>query len=133
MIYELCMTDRELSCEGHKESFCIGFFTERLKAEKTAQQYLKDTAGFKDYDIGFEITEKEVIGAADSDIIYMVYGWNVNESGDETDITESICFTSRCDAQRAMEDLKKRFRRREWCISRYTLNECLWQEGFVRA
>ena len=50
----------------------------------TARRYLKDVNGF-------------------SDIIY-----DVNSHGDGTDVTESICFTSRCDAQQAMENLKKR-------------------------
>ena len=50
--------------------------------------------------------------------------YDVNSHGDGTDVTESICFTSRCDAQQAMEDLKKRCDRQ--------LDECLWQEGFAR-
>ena len=82
MIYELCMTDRELSYEGHEE--------------RSAQVFSPN--GFSEYD--------------------------VNSHGDGTDVTESICFTSRHDAQQAMENLKKRCDRQR--------DECLWQEGFER-
>ena len=131
-IYELCMTDDELSYSGHDENFCIGFFSDRQTAEKTAEHYLKEVEGFKDYDVSCVINEKTLKGSADSTVIYMVYGWNINGSGDETDVTESICYTSQTDAQRALDEMKRRFFRTEWCIDRYTLDECLWQEGFVR-
>ncbi|HCJ40795.1 MAG TPA: hypothetical protein DHV89_04295 [Ruminococcus sp.] len=61
MIYELCMTDRELSYEGHEE--------------RSAQVFSPN--GFSEYD--------------------------VNSHGDGTDVTESICFTSRCDAQKTLK------------------------------
>ena len=122
-LYNLTMRDNELG-----EQFNIGFFSSREKAEDIARYYLKNIRGFCEYDCGYSVTEKAVIGGGGADLVYVVYGWN----GHEEDITESDCFTTEALARRQLAEMKMRYDREEWCVDCFRTDECKWQDGFVR-
>ena len=122
-LYNLTMCDNELG-----EQFNIGFFSSREKAEETAQYYLRNIQGFCEYDCGYSVNEKTVIGSGDTAAIYIVYGWN----GGETEIVESDCFTTEALARRQLAEMKMRYDREEWCVDCFRTDECKWQDGFVR-
>ena len=134
-VYELVMTDNEASYDGHEESFTIGFFSDRSLAEKTAERYLSEVEGFREYDVSYRIERKRVVGDAGSTVptlLYIIYGWNENEAYDETDVIESDCYTDECEAVKRLDELKAVCTRKEWCIDRFRLNECHREEGFVK-
>lgn len=134
-VYNLVMIDKESSYDQHLEGFNIGFFSTREKAKKTAKRYLNEVNGFKDYLIDYHITEKCVIGSADDFKmleLYIVYGWNENDELDEIDEVESDCYTTPEDAEQELNAMKDRFCRKEWNVAKYTIDECCWQEGFVK-
>lgn len=122
-LYSLTMKDNELG-----EEFGIGFFSSRETAEETARYYLKNVRGFCEYDCGFSVTEKSVVGGGSSGTVYLVYGWN----GYEDDIIESDCFTTEGLARRKLAEMKLQYDRGEWCVDSYRIDECKWQDGFVR-
>ena len=64
--------------------------------------------------------------------MYWVQGWSLNEHQDEVDIVESDDFACRADAEAALMDMKNRYARTEWTISRSVIGHCDWQEGFER-
>ena len=64
--------------------------------------------------------------------VFMVEGWNVNENLDEIDIIESDCFTDENTAKQELLEMKQNNDRSEWTLNRYTIDECLWKDGFVR-
>ena len=133
-VYLLEMIDRSVSYGAHTESFMIGLFSSRGKAEQVAARYLREVPGFRDYDVTYAIREKRVIGDADRAApLFLVCGWNVNDALDETDILESDCFALREDAEAALTHLRSAYVRAEWSLDGYTLDACLWQEGFARA
>lgn len=121
-VYNLIMRDNELN-----EIFNIGFFSSRERAEEIAQHYLHSVKGFCEYDCGYSVNEKMVVGEFE-DSFYIVYGWN----GYEDDIVESDCFTSKKMAKQMLEEMKLQFNREEWCVDRYFIDKCKWQDGFVR-
>lgn len=123
MLYNLTMRDNELN-----EQFNIGFFSTHEKAEQTARYYLKNIRGFCEYDCGYVITERAVIGNGTADPVYIVYGWN----GYEADIIESDCFTTEALARRKLAELRSQYVREEWCVDSYHIDKCKWQDGFVR-
>lgn len=134
-IYNLIMTDEELSYDNHSEDFNIGFFSERHKAEQIAKKYLTEIKGFKDYDVTYKITEKHLLGCpgnAQSPEIFIIYGWNVNNEFDEVDVIESECFSDINAAKHKLDELKTDYCRKEWCIDEYVIDELNWQEGFER-
>ena len=122
-LFELTLTDNELG-----EKFNIGFFSSRVKAEEIARYYLGNIRGFCEYDCGYSVTEKAVIGGGDTGAVYIVYGWN----GYEEDIIESDCFTTEALARRKLAEMKMQYKRGEWCVDCYHIDECKWQDGFVR-
>lgn len=122
-LYNLTFTDKELG-----EQFNIGFFSTRGRAEEIARYYLRNIRGFCEYDCGYFITEKTVIGGGGPGAVYIVYGWN----GYENDIVESDCFTTEALARRQLAEMKSQYDRGEWCVDRYRIDECKWQDGFVR-
>ena len=122
-LYNLTMCDNELG-----ERFNIGFFSSQEKAEETAQYYLRNIRGFCEYDCGYTITEKAVVGGGNSCSVYVVYCWN----GDEEDIIESECFTAKVSARRQLSEMKMQYDREEWCVDCFCTDECKWQDGFVR-
>ena len=134
-VYELVMIDKEASCGEHADEFNIGFFSDRAVAEKTAERYLSEVKGFKDHPVEYKIAEKRIIGVSDSlmqDDLYIVYGWNENDELDEVDVIESDCFLDIGDAEKQLDLLRAEFDRKEWCIDKYRIDECSWQDGFER-
>lgn len=123
ILYKLTFRDNELG-----EGFDIGIFSSREKAEETARYYLRNVRGFCEYDCGYTINEKPVVGSGSPDSVYMVFGWN----GYEDDIVESDCFTTEALARRKLAEMKAEYNRVEWCVSGYRTDECKWQDGFVR-
>ena len=122
-LYNLTMRDNELG-----EQFNIGFFSERERAEEIARYYLGNIRGFCEYNCSYEITDKTVTGNGNAELVYIVYGWNDGE----TDIVESDCFTTEALARRRLAEMKAEFDREEWCVDCFRINECKWQDGFVR-
>lgn len=122
-LYNLIMKDNELG-----EQFNIGFFSSRERAEVIAHDYLHRVRGFCEYDCGYSIAEKPVIGSSKPNSVYIVYGWN----GYEDDIIESDCFTTEALARRKLAEMKSQYDREEWCVDCYRIDGCKWQDGFVR-
>lgn len=134
LLYNLQMIDKESSYDNHIEAFNIGFFSSHDKAEKTAKRYLTEVEGFKDYNVAYQIKEKHIIGDADSlsTDIFIIYGWNENDNLDEIDIIESNCYVNKSEAEQELNELKVSYCRKEWCINKHIIDECRWQEGFVK-
>ena len=122
-LYNLTFRDNELG-----EQFNIGFFSTRERAEDIARYYLGNIRGFCEYDCGYSVTEKAVIGGGNAGAVYVVYGWN----GDERDIVESECFTTEALARRQLAEMKMQYSREEWCVDCFRTDECKWQDGFIR-
>lgn len=57
------------------------------------------------------------------------FGWNEN---DDFDAIESDCYGNKNDAEQKLNELKESYCRKEWCIDKYMIGECKWQEGFVK-
>lgn len=133
-IYNLMMIDEESSYDNHIEAFNIGFFSSYVKAVKTARRYLTEVEGFKDCNVAYQITEKSIIGCTDSlsTDIYVIYGWNENDELDAVDVIESNCYVNKNEAEQQLNELKASYYRKEWCIDKYTIDECKWLEGFVK-
>ncbi len=135
MIYCLIITDLNLSYNNHFENFNIGYFTSYEKALETANRYLTDIKGFNEYSCKYDITEKPISdfnSRTSADEIFIVFGWNVNDNLDETDIVESDCFVSYNTALQELDNMKLKYHRNEWCIDKYKLDECEWADGFTR-
>lgn len=135
MVYNLKMIDIDSSYDNYVDSFNIGFFSSRETAEKTAMRYLNEVTGFKDYNVTYQISEMCVIGSNDSSILsdlYIIYGWNENEELDEIDIIESDCYVMAEEAEQKLNELKASYCRKNWCIDKYIIDECNWQEGYVK-
>ena len=81
---------------------------------------------------GAEKGSSENCPCMDTDEVYMVYGWNENEQGDEIHIVESECFVTELAARQEMVMMKQMYMRTEWCVSRFRIGEWKWTEGFVR-
>ena len=91
------------------EGFFIGLFESSEKARQVAEHYLSALPGFRDYPCTYEITEKLVVGTiGQSQKIYMIWGWDEDEEGDETDVWSSACYADLSEAQRAMGAAKRR-------------------------
>lgn len=135
VVFNLIMTDREISDDKHSADFNIGFFSKQLEAIWTAKRYLAEVEGFKDYDVTYKITNKNVIGIDESfelTEIFIVYGWNENDELDAVDIIESNAYATKQAAEKKLNELKASFERKEWCVDRFKIDECRWQDGFVR-
>lgn len=122
-LYNLTLTDNDLS-----EQFNIGYFTTRELAEATARDYLNSVRGFCEYNCGCSITEKTVVGSKSPVDVFIVFGWN----GYESDIVESDLYTTEALARRSLAEMRSEYDREEWCVDRFRVDECRWQEGFVR-
>ena len=116
-----------------QEGFFIGLFESHKKARKTAEHYLSAVPGFRDYPCTYEITEKLVVGTiGQSQKVHMVWGWDENAEGDETDVWISACYADFSEAQRAMDAAKRCMNKQEWSLDTYLIGQCHWIEGFVR-
>ena len=135
IVYNLNMIDKESSYDDHVEAFNIGFFSSRDKAEKIAKRYLTEVNGFKDYNVTYQITDKGVIGSTDSLILsdlFVIYGWDKNDELDEINVIESNCYVLKQEAEQKLNELRSSYLREEWCIDKYIIDECNWQNGFVK-
>lgn len=136
MLYSLVLIDMELCYENHEEAFFIGIFRSEQEAKDIAEFYLKNVPGFCEYPCISRIQERETDKNFDFDNqqnIWIVSGWNVNENGDEIDMIESKCCSSKEEAAMNLKELKSCQTRMEWSLDRYKVGELLWREGFVRA
>lgn len=132
-VFKLVFYDMSLSYENYKEGFMIGLFSTFAKANQTAKHYQRNVQGFSDYPCDYLISPKNVIGIIDNiQKVFMVEGWNVNENLDEIDIVESDCFTDENTAKQELLEMKQNNDRSEWTLNSYTIDECLWKDGFVR-
>ncbi len=134
-IYNLIIIDKELSYSDHSEEFNIGFFSSYEKTETTAEKYITQIQGFKDHNCDYRITEKRLIGCADGLIptdVFIIYGWNENSELDEIDLIESDCFVSKASAEQTLDEMKAMYCRQNWCIDKYSIDECNWKDGFIR-
>lgn len=128
-IYKLIIIDK-----AAREKFNIGFFSCRKNAETAAEKYLSKVKGFNERRCEYTITEKRLAESCGDTIptdIFIIYGWNENSRGDETDIMESDCFVSEMYAQRELNELRAGHSRENWCIDKYTIDECYWKDGFI--
>lgn len=118
IIYNLNLIDEGSSYENHAEAFNIGFFSSYERAAQTAERYLTEVAGFKDYHVSCRITEKRIIGCTDRlpVSVFIVYGWNENDDYDEIDLIESDCYANKSAAEQRLREMKA--------------NQCQWNEGF---
>lgn len=132
VLYQLVFYDNELSYEDHREEFLIGIFSSIEKAEETVELYLYHVTGFRDYNCSYGIKEKKVFGKPLHDKVYIFWGWNENQNMDEVNIIESDCYTRKSEAKQKMINMQAIHYRTNWCIDQYTIDECLWKDGFVR-
>ncbi len=131
VLYELIITDTELSYNGYSEDFMIGVFRSECEAKSTAQYYLKEIAGFNEFPCVYRIESIEVAGGIKSDAVWCVWGYNYNENDDEVKIIESF-FGSEDEALSGLEEMKNSYLREEWGIDKYVIGEKHWTEGFIR-
>lgn len=131
-LYQLIFCDEELSYEEYKEEFTIGIFSSLDKARETAAYYASHIDGFKDYDCSYRIVEKKVSDSQTTGAVYIIFGWNENQNCDAIEIIESECFTQEEAAKQHSIELQERYGRSNWCIDKFTIDACLWKEGFVR-
>ena len=116
-----------------QEGFFIGLFVSNEQAQKVAEHYLSAVPGFRDYPCTYEITEKQVIGSISlTGKVHMIWSWDEDAEGDETDVWSSACYADFSEAQRAMDAVKRRMNKQEWSLDTYLIGQCHWTEGFVR-
>lgn len=116
-----------------QEGFFIGLFESHQQARQTAQRYLSAVPGFRDYPCTYEIAEKPVVGSASrSGKVYMIWGWNEDAEGCDTNIWYSDCYADRKEAEKALADTKQYLNRQEWSLDAYQINQCHWTDGFIR-
>lgn len=131
MLYQLIITDKELSYNDYKEEFNIGFFKSKEEATEIAQYYIKNIEGFKDYPCKYRIIEKQIIGNLKK-TIWMIQGYDFNENEDEINIIESQCYSNKEQAEKDLENYKKQYNRQNWYISNWIVEKKYNEEGFSR-
>lgn len=131
MLYQLIITDKELSYNDYKEEFNIGFFKSKEEATEIAQYYIKNIEGFKDYPCEYRIIEKQIIGNLKK-TIWMIQGYDFNENEDEINIIESQCYSNKEQAEKDLEKYKKQYNRQNWYISNWIVEKKYNEEGFSR-
>ena len=131
MLYQLIITDKELSYNDYKEEFNIGFFKSKEEATEIAQYYIKNIEGFKDYPCEYRIIEKQIIGNLKKNI-WMIQGYDFNENEDEINIIESQCYSNKEQAEKDLENYKKQYNRQNWYISNWIVEKKYNEQGFSR-
>lgn len=131
MLYQLIITDKELSYNDYKEEFNIGFFKSKEEATEIAQYYIKNIEGFKDYPCEYRIIEKQIIGNLKK-TIWMIQGYDFNENEDEINIIESQCYSNKEQAEKDLENYKKQYNRQNWYISNWIVEKKYNEQGFSR-
>lgn len=127
MLYSLSLFNER------QKGFFIGLYVSHEKARQIVEHYLSAVPGFRDYPCTYEITEKAVIGTIPpSGKVYMIWGWDEEENGNEAGIWSSSCYADEQSAQRALEDAQQHINRQKWSLDTYQVGQCLWTEGFVR-
>ena len=114
------------------ERYGIGIFRTREQAEQTAQRYLREVKGFRDYYCEYSIRETELVGSSDTEYVYCWFGWNWDEDGNEIDILDGPAYELASTAEVALENAKKQHSRQEWTLQHWQIGECEWSEGFER-
>lgn len=98
-----------------------------------AEHYLSALPGFRDYPCTYEITEKLVVGIiGQSQKVHMIWGWDEDAEGDETNVWCSACYADFAEAQRAMGEAQQQMSRQEWSLDTYRVGQRHWTEGFAR-
>ena len=116
-----------------QEGFFIGLFESTEKARQVAEHYLSALPGFRDYPCTYEITEKLVVGIiGQSQKVHMIWGWDEDAEGDETDVWSSACYADEQNAQQALEEARRSMNKQEWRLDTYLIGQCYWTEGFAR-
>lgn len=135
MLYSLVFVDLELCYDNYEEAFFIGVFESEQEAKDIAKFYLTSVPGFCEYSCNYRIKEKELnqdFDSAGQKNIWIASGWNVNKNGDEIDIIEGKCYSSKKKAVMNLKEMKSSQQRMEWSLDRYKVGELLWREGFAR-
>ena len=115
------------------EGFFIGLFESSEKARQVAEYYLSALPGFRDYPCTYEVTEKLVVGIiGQSQKVHMIWGWDEDAEGDETDVWSSACYADEQNAQQALEETRRSMNKQEWSLDTYLVGQCHWTEGFAR-
>ena len=115
----------------YQESFGIGFFRTRGEAEATAQRYMREVPGFRDYECESVLIEIDLPVPDTHPSVYTYEGWNLDPDGEALDIVSGF-FASAEEAEAAMEAAKSATPRQEWALSHWKIGECDWAEGFER-
>lgn len=116
-----------------QEGFFIGLFESSEKARQVAEYYLSALPGFRDYPCTYEVTEKLVVGIiGQSQKVHMIWGWDEDAEGDETDVWSSACYADEQNAQQALEETRRSMNKQEWSLDTYLVGQCHWIEGFAR-
>ena len=127
LLYSLMIFNERL------EGFFIGLFESREKARQVAEYYLSALPGFRDYPCTYEVTEKLVVGIiGQSQKVHMIWGWDEDAEGDETDVWSSACYADEQNAQQALEETRRSMNKQEWSLDTYLVGQCHWTEGFAR-
>ena len=116
-----------------QEGFFIALFESSEKARQVAEYYLSALPGFRDYPCTYEVTEKLVVGIiGQSQKVHMIWGWDEDAEGDETDVWSSACYADEQNAQQALEETRRSMNKQEWSLDTYLVGQCHWTEGFAR-
>ena len=114
------------------ERYGIGVFRSRSQAEETAQRYLREVRGFRDYYCEYTVRETELVGSGNTDIVHTWFGWNVDEDENEIDLLSGLFYDDADKAEAVMEAAKAANERQEWVLNRFQIGKCEWTEGFIR-
>lgn len=112
--------------------FGIGVFLTEENARHTAERYLREVKGFKDYGCSYEITARQVFGAVTGCVVWQVEGWNEDSDGEETDILKSDFFGAEEDSNACCLELQKVHNRSNWVVDKHIIDKCSWEAGFSR-
>lgn len=116
----------------NREGYGIGLFRTEEQATEVIVHYLNNVPGFRDYYCEPEITRLPVCGRGKTDVVYRYVGWDVDENGDEINVTESRCYTDPDLAQQDMLQTQTDMPRQEWELAPWRIGSLFWQEGFER-
>lgn len=127
MLYSLSLFNER------QEGFFIGLFESPEAARQVAEHYLSAVPGFRDYPCTCKITGKPVIGTVGpSRKVHMIWAWNEDAEGEESDIWSSACYADDGEAKRALEAARQYMNKQAWSLDTYRIGQCHWTEGFVR-
>ena len=114
------------------ERYGIGIFRTEAEAAETAERYLREVKGFRDYYCEYTIRKAELIGRDGIDIVHTWFGWNIDEEENETDLLCGLMYEMEAAARAAMESAQTANSRQEWVLNRWQIGKCEWTEGFER-